>query len=238
MPAADQAGHHASRVLGPEHQARPAAPAGDEASHRGVHGARHRASNGVTHGARLAPASSHGALQGPGASGADRDHPAARGAGEVDQVRGGLRDFEPLGQRCLARLQRGHPGVQGDRGQHHPGRDQPGHQVRGEWPGGARHLRAAGGVGEHRLVGGQRPPAGDVGVADRLAVPGQVAVDRAVARRHQGLPDPGGRGVRIGPEQRDRGASGQRDDLTGDPVTDPSWRGLTLPEFDQPGSVI
>ena len=218
VPAGDQAVDDAGRVLRPEDQARPATAGGDGVLRAGALG--------------------RGALQGPRAGGADRDHPAACGPGQVDQVGGGLRDLEPLGQRCLARLQRRHPGVQGDRCHRHAARDQPGDQVSGERPARTRHLRAAGGAGEHGLVSHQRPPVRNVGVADRLAMPGQVVVHRGRARRRHRRPHPGGGRVRVGVQQGDRPAAGKRDDLTGDPVTEPGRRRRPLPEFDQPGAVI
>ena len=218
VPPADQAIDDAGRVLRPEDQARPATACGD--------------------GVLLAGALGRGALQGPRAGGADGDHPAACGTGQVDQVGGGLRDLEPLGQRCLARLQRRHPGMQGDRCHGHAARDQPGDQVSSERPGRTRHLRAAGGAGEHGLVSRQRPPVRNVGVADRLAMPGQVVVHRGRARHHHRRPHPGGGRVRVGVQQGDRPAAGKRDELTRDPVTEPRRRRRPLPEFDQPGAVI
>ncbi len=221
VPAGDQAVDHAGRVLRPEHQAGPATAGGDGMPLDRVRCCR--------------------ALEGPRAGGADRDHPPARRAGQVDQVGGGLRDVEPLRQRGLACLQRRHPGVQGDRRHRHAAGHQPGDQFGGERPGRARHLRAPGGAGEHRLVGRQRPRVRDVGIADRLAMPGQILMEPAGARRQHGRPYPGGRPgrpgrVRVGVQQRDGPVGGEGDDLARDPVTEPRRR-RALPEFDQPGSV-
>jgi hypothetical protein len=59
-------------------------------------------------------------------------------------------------------------------------RDEFGHEIGGEGPAGARHLRAARLEGEDRLVGVERQWLPDVAVADRAAVLAQVRLERFV----------------------------------------------------------
>ena len=67
-------------------------------------------------------------------------------------------------------------------------------------------------VGEHRLVGGQRPRPAHVAVPDRLAVP--VQVRRNVRGGHRGHPQPARRVRRVG---RDGGPAAQREPLAAAP---------------------
>src|SRR6266571_1702572 len=210
VPAGDQPVHDLGRPVRPEDEVGPAAPRADRAVRLGeaLQRARHR--------------------------GADGDHPAAVLLRPGDQARRVLRYPEPLRLRRFVALQRGDARVQGDRGDCDPGRDQAGYQLGRERAPGAGHFRAARLPGEHGLVSGQRPPAPQVPVGDRPAVPGQVRRDRAgyldprppqpVAARHRG-------------EQRHRRAAGQRDPLTRYRVPDRT-RLVRPARLDDPGPLL
>lgn len=93
------------------------------------------------------------------------DAPAAA-PHRIDQRCGLVRYAEPFRQRCLAGLQRRHTGMQRDRRQDDPTRDQFRDQLVRERPSCRRHLGAAGIPAEHGLVRGERPDTAHVPVTD------------------------------------------------------------------------
>ena len=145
-------------------------------------------------------------LQRSHGGGAHRDHAPAQLSRQVDPLGREARHPVPLRVRRLARLERGHAGVQHQRRHVDPGGHQLRDQLRRERPPGARHLGASGRVGVHRLVALERPGLRGVGVADRLAVAGQVV-------RHGGgqlqlcQPEPA---ARVALEQHGGAAAGQQ----------------------------
>ena len=143
---------------------------------------------------------------------ADGDHLAAGGAGRVD-ARGGVRgDLVALRVGALAALLRADAGVQDDPLDGDPALAQGGERAPGERAAGARHLRAAGGGGEDRLVVFERARLGLVGVADRRAVRVEVGV-QVLGEVEPG--DPQAPGREVGREQLRSAAAGQRQRLGG-----------------------
>ena len=158
-----------------------------EARQQAVDGA-HRAV-GLDHKVGPALAGAHAAVRAGGRlerahhRGAHRDHAAAELAHEVHARGAEGGQPKPFGVRALARLERGHAGVEHERGHVDARGHQAGHELGGEGAAGARHLGAAGRVGVDRLIALERPGAprnGRSGSARRGA-PGSAAAARAGA---------------------------------------------------------
>ncbi len=159
--------------------------------------------------------------------GADGDHPA-RG---VDRRGGAGRYAEALGVGRLPELERGDAGVEHDRGDGDAAVLERLEHPRAERPAGARHLGAAGLVGEDGLIVGQRPRGRRVPVADRPAVAGQVVEHRLAEPQARGPQAPA---AEVRGEQLQLGAAGQRQALAG---TATAVRSGAVAELDDPALV-
>ena len=145
--------------------------------------------------------------------GADGNDAAAVAASVVDAMRGRRGHPEVLGIGRLVRLERGHPGVQEQRGHTDSFGDQARQHLGGEGSSGARHLGRARFSGVDVLIGRDRERPLDVAVSDRSPVPGQVGGE-CPGRLDDGDPesdaDTGGAG-RIGGQETHLSAAAQGD---------------------------
>ncbi len=121
--------------------------------------------------------------------------------------------------------------MQRDGGDEHALGDEPGDQLGGERPAGARHLGAAGLERVHVLVRGQGPATGHVAVANRMPVRGQIRLER-LSDIEAREPEPD---ARVRSEDPGEATVGQSQ-----PVTDvnPTERPALGPKLDDPEALL